>query len=611
MPGWFASKLTLTRKLVGLIVGLFIILIWLLAWFSATVLESQLETLLADQQFGSVQLVASDLDGKLRDRVDGLVRAAGRLPRDLSSSKELQHFLSEQSIQPHYFSAGIAVLNLDGVTIADYPVAPGRQGTNFGDREYFRQVVARHAPYIDKPIIGRALNRPVLTIGVPVFDGAGKLRAVMTGITDLTAPNFLGGIADPTKTGKGEFFVISPRDNLIVASTDGERAMTAAPAQGANLFYDRVLAGFQGSGVARSSLGANKLFSAARIPAADWVLLAALPTEVAYAPAATMRRWLFFGAAALTAAAIFLVNWMARRVLAPLRHASRAMKRMTEGGAALSPLPVRRHDEVGELLTSFNHLVAERQSYEEALKEEEERLRRAVGQLEQSNSELARLAQVASHDLQEPCRAVCSFAQLLVRDYANRLDETGREYVNYLVHGSYRMRDLAQGLSEYLAIGGAPAAMVAVDLNGVVDGVLHDLGPAIAAEGTVIERSTLPVVTGDRHRLVQLFTNIIGNSLKFRSSDRAEIVSISAEPGEEGSWVIRIRDNGIGMAEESLAEVFEIFRRLHGPSSPYPGAGLGLALAKRIVECHGGRIWAVSRPDQGCTIAFTIPKLAA
>ncbi|HJV92052.1 MAG TPA: hypothetical protein VJ572_01195, partial [Azonexus sp.] len=232
-------------------VGLFVVFIWALAFLSATVLHRQLEELLSEQQLASTRRVAGQLDTRLKENIDGLERAAAGLPEDLSH-ETIQPLLARRPYLHIAFSGGIALIGLDGVTIADYPVAPGRRGTYFGDRDYFRKVVETGKPYIDQPIIGRALQRPVLTTAVPVFAADGRLRAVMTGITDLTAPNFLGFVADRTQTGAGEYFVMSLRDNIIVAATDSKRSLQPSPARGRNLLYDRMADGFEGSGVAVS-----------------------------------------------------------------------------------------------------------------------------------------------------------------------------------------------------------------------------------------------------------------------------------------------------------------------------------------------------------------------
>ena len=371
------NRLSLKAQLIVLTVGLFMTFIWLLAFFSVTVLKNQFEQVLLDEQLTATKRLAAELDIKLQERIAGLIKIAAELPAELNESA-LDAYLPRFGALHVAFSGGIAVIGLDGKTIADYPVAPGRRGTYFGDRDYFRKALETQRPYIDKPIIGRALKRPVLTISTPVFDPTGKLRAVMTGITDLTASNFLGMISEPSMAGKGELFVFSPHDNLIIVATDSKRTMTALPPRGHSLLLDRFMEGQEGSGIGISSKAVSKLYSAARVPAANWIVMAALPTEVVYGPVQTMQKYLYVLAGVMTLLAVVILRWMAQRVLAPLDDAGKAMRSMVGGQVPLEPLPVAREDEVGQMIVNFNLLTEDRRRYEAALGASEHRLRKLV-----------------------------------------------------------------------------------------------------------------------------------------------------------------------------------------------------------------------------------------
>jgi diguanylate cyclase (GGDEF)-like protein/PAS domain S-box-containing protein len=368
---------SLKLKLIALTVGLFALFLWVMATVSVTVLETQFEQVLSDQQFAAARQIAAQIDTKLEERVERLTQVAATAPQDLNAAT-LDPFLERFPDLSFMFTGGIAVIGLDGRTIADYPIAVGRRGTYFGDRDYFRKVVETGKPYIDKPIIGRALKRPVLTISVPVLDATGRLRAVMTGITDLTAPSFLGIVSQPEMAGKGEIFIFSPHDRLFIAATDSARAMTALPERGLNAILDRFSDGLEGSGISVNSAGIPKLYSGKRVPTSNWVVMLALPTDVAFGPLATLRNSLYIAAALMTLVAIFAVRWLARRMLAPLDNAGAAMRAMVGGEAALAPLPVETKDEIGHLITSFNLLVEDRHRYEQALKDSEQRLRKLV-----------------------------------------------------------------------------------------------------------------------------------------------------------------------------------------------------------------------------------------
>ena len=243
------------------------------------------------------------------------------------------------------------------------------------------------------------------------------------------------------------------------------------------------------------------------------------------------------------------------------------------------------------------------------LKHREDLLRRSLAELERSNMELERFAHVAAHDLQEPCRTLCSFAQLLERSDGAVLSLAGREYLAFLTRGAVRMREQIQGLLAYSRVATSPTPFQVVPLDQVLDWVLKDLEPAVAERCAVIRRDPLPLVQGDPTQLRQLFGNLVGNSLKFQAAgQRAEIAVTASRQGSH--WLLSVADNGIGIETQFLDDVFDAFRRLHGPER-YPGSGLGLAVAKRIVERHGGTIWLTSAPGRGTTCHFTLPAAEA
>ncbi|KIL99825.1 Phytochrome two-component sensor histidine kinase Cyanobacterial phytochrome B [Paramagnetospirillum magnetotacticum MS-1] len=240
-----------------------------------------------------------------------------------------------------------------------------------------------------------------------------------------------------------------------------------------------------------------------------------------------------------------------------------------------------------------------------ARKADEMLLRRTAEELERSNMELERFAYVAAHDLLEPCRTICSFAQILERKFGAVLDGEGREYLGFLVGGAQRMRELIQGVLGYSRAGMAAAQMVDIDLAEVLHDVISDLGDAIRTRGGAVEVGPLPVVRGDPAQLRQLLVNLVGNGLKFHAEGALPRVRVGCE-NREGEWCLTVEDNGIGIASEYQDDIFGIFRRLHGPDR-YPGAGIGLAVARRIVDAHGGRIWVESEPGQGSRFCFTLP----
>jgi signal transduction histidine kinase len=225
--------------------------------------------------------------------------------------------------------------------------------------------------------------------------------------------------------------------------------------------------------------------------------------------------------------------------------------------------------------------------------------------LERSNQELEQFAYVASHDLQEPLRKVASFSQLLQQRYAGQLDERADQYIEFAVDGARRMQDLINDLLAFSRVGRIETPHGDVDCEALVARVRTDLAGSIEDTGTTIEADSLPTVRGDAGLLQLVFQNLVGNAIKFRGTE-APVVRISAER-EDGFWRFRCEDNGIGIDPEYADRIFVIFQRLH-PRSSYEGTGIGLAMCRKIIEYHGGRMWLdIDTAREGSAFCFTLP----
>ncbi len=230
--------------------------------------------------------------------------------------------------------------------------------------------------------------------------------------------------------------------------------------------------------------------------------------------------------------------------------------------------------------------------------------REAVDALERSNADLQQFAYIASHDLSEPLRMVSSYLQLLRRRYRGRLDDDADEFIDYAVEGATRMRSLIEGLLAYSRAGRGEES-TAVDLNGVAGDVLRSLAAALVEAGADVAVGELPCVLGNRMQLEQLLQNLVANALKFRGAGSA-YVRVVGEHGGAGMVQVAVEDAGIGIEPQHRDRVFKMFQRLHDRES-YEGTGIGLAICRKIVERHGGRIWVEERVGGGTVFRFTLP----
>ena len=248
--------------------------------------------------------------------------------------------------------------------------------------------------------------------------------------------------------------------------------------------------------------------------------------------------------------------------------------------------------------------VTERKRAERDLAITAAALEEHAAELERSNAELAQFAYVASHDLSEPLRMVSSYVQLLARRYSGRLDADADEFIAFAVDGADRMQSLINDLLTYSRVGRAERARGPVDCGEVLGGVLRSLAPMLEEAGAKVDAGNLPVVHGDATQLGQLFQNLVTNAVKYHRPGVAPFITVGAER-DGRAWQVWVTDNGIGIEPRHAERIFSMFQRLHGREA-YPGNGIGLAICRKIVELHGGRIWVESAPGGGSSFRFTL-----
>ena len=238
-------------------------------------------------------------------------------------------------------------------------------------------------------------------------------------------------------------------------------------------------------------------------------------------------------------------------------------------------------------------------------KESEQHLVKTVGELKRSNEELQQFAYVSSHDLQEPLRMVASYTQLLAKRYTGRLDSNADEFIAFAVDGCNRMQGLIRDLLAYSRAGTNVNGFCEVSAEDALQGALTNLRMTIEQSGAVVSHDSLPAIETDETQLTQVFQNLVGNAIKYRSTDVPR-VHVSATNNGDNEWIFSVRDNGLGIAPQYFERIFIIFQRLHGRDE-FEGTGIGLAICKKVLERLGGRIWVESQPGTGSTFYFALP----
>jgi signal transduction histidine kinase len=286
--------------------------------------------------------------------------------------------------------------------------------------------------------------------------------------------------------------------------------------------------------------------------------------------------------------------YLRHSVVRPVIDVAGASRTLADGDMTVR-VPPYGDDEIGELARAFNTMA---DSLERSRREVVER----THELERSNEELDRFAAVTSHDLQAPLATISMYVQLLEQRHGGELG-SATQLVDGIAQATGHARELIRGLLEYSRAGRGELRNEPVDTERAVHEVLDVLAGQIQEKGAVVEVTEMPTVRGDRRNLFQVFQNLISNAVKFSDGDPR--VTVSAKR-VAGAWWFAVTDNGIGMDPKEAEDIFEPFHRLHGEGS-YPGTGIGLAVCERIVEHHGGRIWAESEPGRGSTFRFTLP----
>jgi light-regulated signal transduction histidine kinase (bacteriophytochrome) len=268
-----------------------------------------------------------------------------------------------------------------------------------------------------------------------------------------------------------------------------------------------------------------------------------------------------------------------------------------------SAAPIR--DKQGRLLgiiLVFRDITARRQA-EDTLRESEQRWRTLAAKLQRVNEELQQFAYIVSHDLKEPLRNIAQLVTFLAEDYQNQLDAQANVYITRTVAATQRLQQMLNDLLAYTQVGGRDFAFIPVDCEALLTTVLEDLEVTIAERDATITHDPLPTLGGEATHLGQVFQNLIGNALKFCGKEPPRIHVSAQRDGTH--WRFGVRDNGIGIDPHQATRLFQVFQRLH-TRSEYPGTSIGLAICKKIVERHGGRIWMESTPGQGATFFFTL-----
>jgi signal transduction histidine kinase len=454
-------------------------------------------------------------------------------------------------------------------------------------------------------------NRFEMLLTAPATDFNGAFIGVIAFEIDMTPVYKL--IQDTTGLGNtGEALIGKKADNQVVYLNPLRHDPNATLKRKINIGEEigrpmqEAVQGKTGSGLSTDYRGKKVIAAWRYIPSLDWGLVAKIDTKEAFADVTNLRN--------LAVIILVIVIVLSGIIAFSIAHSiSEPIKRLSEGAAIIGSgnldykIGTNHKDEIGHLSRTFDKMTSDLKqttaSRDELNREIIER-KQAQEELVRSNKDLEQFAYVASHDLQEPLRAVAGFVELLRRNLKNSLDDKTTEYMDFAIDGAKRMQSLISGLLEYSRVGTQGKEPQKVNSKEALDEALSRLQASIKETGAEITADGLPVIYFDDVQLSQLFQNLIGNAIKFRGEQSPRINIIAVR--KDGEWQFAVSDNGIGIEPQYAERIFMIFQRLHSREK-YPGTGIGLSICKKIVERHNGKIWVESKPGNGSTFYFTVP----
>jgi len=480
--------------------------------------------------------------------------------------------------------------------------------------------IKEDAPYFlngrDKTFVGNiaysmTILQPSMVVSTPVKDQQGHLVAVLAGRLNLAELSSIMEERSGLRTTEDTYLVNSQNYFITEPRFGKDYALRKTVyTQG----VQHALQGQKGTAAYNDYRGTMVIGAYQYLPERNIAIVTEIDQDEYMAPIQHLQR-IIYAIGGIVAILSLLIGWKyAGALLKPLLRLVDAVKKMSADNLMFTAM-ISGNSEIAQLAQAFasmtrrlQHTLVSRDALQteiEMRRNTEQRLEEALVQLNRSNQELEQFAYVASHDLQEPLRMVSSYVQLLAERYRDQLDEKAQKYIHYAVDGAFRMQALIQDLLDFSRVSTRGQAFATVDCNELLAQALDNLQTSIQRAGALVSSDRLPVVTGDAVQIVQVFQNLIANSIKFCDKEHP-VIHVGA--GEtEADWLISVRDNGIGIDAKYADKIFVIFQRLH-TREEYQGTGIGLAVCKRIIERHGGAVWFESEPGQGAVFYCTFPK---
>jgi len=500
---------------------------------------------------------------------------------------------------PHYAALGAADPN--GQLFASAPAASGP--VNFTDRRWFQKAVQTRAFAVGEPVLGRISQKYSINLAYPVLDAAGRVQGVLTASLDLHwLANLLAKSDLPPSTAVG---LTNTTGKVLFRYPEPLKYIgTMLP----DVLIKVMTASDEGVAEGIGLPGDERLFAFARLspPWQEMYMVIGLPRDWAVDKVnRDLKRnliWLAAVALLALAAAWYGSDIFIRREVNKLVGVTR---RLTGGDLTVRTGTPYKAGELGLLAQAFDHMADSLQGREAELRQRVLDLDQRTSQLETANKELSDFSYSVAHDLRAPLRSIGGFARVLLEDYPDKLDQDGQRYLNIIHQDARKMGQLIDDLLALARLGRKEMSLVTIDMAELAKDVFEELKAHYSARKLQIDIQPLPVALADRVMIRQVLANLLENAIKFTQDRDPALIEVRgwSEPHEN---VYCVKDNGVGFDMRYVHKLFEVFERLH-PEKEYGGTGVGLAMVKRVVDRHGGRVWAESQAGEGATFCFTLP----
>lgn len=607
MMAWIHKHFALRILLISL--GLPVLLLFAVLALVVQVFMQESKTRFWVEKSATTELMAHVIDDALMDRRDALTEFASMLQDGdaLKPVAELQKLLDERILLHRYFNGGLLILDQDAVGLVDSPILAERVGTAYDDRNHVHWVKQNLQTYISHPFVGRRLQTPIISVNAPILGSEGDLLGYMVGISLLEDDYMMTELERLYRDVYEQIYLVDFKNQMFVSSTDSDYVFRRFEGEEGLPLLQAIEQG-QSQGHSTGFMGEEVIYVSRSLDLLDWQVVAVNSLDRVMAPTYALLWRIVVSGLLILLLALPLFYLVLRKQFQPLREVTQQVKQNVDHNLSLQPLKIDSQDEIGDLVRGFNDLIAQQNQYHAELV-------MARDQADHANKMKSQFLATMSHEIRTPLNGILGLSELGLR--ANQ-DSNRLPSLIGKIHSSGQ--GLLVLLNDILDLSKIEAGEIEIHpepfyFQALLDD-LRDQFSAVAEQKEVDffiqpESSLLPVYRGDRHRLRQVLTNLVGNAFKFTEKGfvRLAIRSRRSRAGERVSLEFEVQDTGIGMNDTQKQRLFKSFSQADKTiAAQYGGTGLGLAISQDLVLLMGGsHIKVESFPGKGSTFCFELP----